>query len=99
VAPGLIEAHGAVSEPVAGALAEGIKLRTGSSIGVGITGIAGPSGGTPQKPVGTVAIAVAGPGDSTRVRSVSLFGTRGLIKFQATQLALDIVRRVLIQKT
>jgi nicotinamide-nucleotide amidase len=99
VAPGLIEAHGAVSEPVAGALAEGIKLRTGSSIGVGITGIAGPSGGTPQKPVGTVAIAVAGPGDSTRVRSVSLFGTRGLIKFQATQLALDLVRRVLTQTT
>jgi len=92
----LIEAHGAVSEPVAAALAEGIRLRTGASVGVGITGIAGPSGGTPQKPVGTVAIAVACDGRSTRVRTYSLFGSRSMIKFHASQMGLDMVRRVLL---
>jgi nicotinamide-nucleotide amidase len=93
VTPSLIDAHGAVSEPVAAALAEGVRARVGSSIGVGITGIAGPSGGTPQKPVGTVAIAVVGPEGPVRVRTLSLFGGRGQIKFQATQAALDMVRR------
>jgi nicotinamide-nucleotide amidase len=94
----LIEAHGAVSEPVAAALAEGIRRRTGASFGVGITGIAGPSGGTPQKPVGTVAIAVAGDDAMTRVRTLSLFGPRAQIKFQATQMGLDLVRRVLLDR-
>jgi nicotinamide-nucleotide amidase len=93
VTPSLIDAHGAVSEPVAAALAEGVRARVGSSIGVGITGIAGPSGGTPQKPVGTVAVAVVGPEGPVRVRTLSLFGGRGQIKFQATQAALDMVRR------
>jgi nicotinamide-nucleotide amidase len=92
----LIEAHGAVSEPVAAALAEGIRLRTGASLGVGITGIAGPSGGTPQKPVGTVAIAVACDGRRTRVRTYALFGSRKMIKFHASQMGLDMVRRVLL---
>ena len=91
----LIAAHGAVSEPVAAALAEGIRSRTGASLGVGITGIAGPSGGTPQKPVGTVAIAVAGADGVTRVRTFSLFGSRSMIKFQAAQMGLDMVRRIL----
>lgn len=95
VAPALIEAHGAVSEPVAAALAEGIRARTGSSIGVGITGIAGPSGGTPQKPVGTVAIAVAVDGGATATRTFSLFGSRTMFKFQAAQMGLDMVRRIL----
>jgi nicotinamide-nucleotide amidase len=95
VAPELIEAHGAVSEPVAAALAEGVRARTGSSIGVGITGIAGPTGGTPQKPVGTVAIAVAVDGGATSTRTFSLFGSRTMVKFQAAQMGLDMVRRIL----
>jgi nicotinamide-nucleotide amidase len=91
----LIEAHGAVSEAVAAALGEGIRSRTASSIGVGITGIAGPSGGTPQKPVGTVAIAVAAGDRPTVARTFFLFGSRAMIKFQATQMGLDMVRRML----
>jgi nicotinamide-nucleotide amidase len=95
VAPDLIAAHGAVSEPVAVALAEGIKSRTGASIGVGITGIAGPTGGTPAKPVGTTCIAVIAPDGAAQVRTFSLFGTRGMIKFWASQYAMNMVRRLL----
>ncbi len=97
VPPELIEAHGAVSEPVAAALAEGVRSRTGSTFGVGITGIAGPSGGSPQKPVGTVAVAVAFEAGSTRTRTFSLFGSRTMIKFQASQMGLDMVRRILLE--
>ena len=97
VPPSLIAEHGAVSEPVAAALAEGIRKQTGSSIGVGITGIAGPSGGTPAKPVGTVAIAVVRPDGISRVRSLLITGSgRQQIRFNATQAALDMVRRALV---
>jgi nicotinamide-nucleotide amidase len=92
----LISAHGAVSEPVAVALADGIRARTGSTLAVGITGIAGPGGGTPQKPVGTVAIALTGRDMPARVRTFSFFGGRPQVKFQATQAALDMVRRTLL---
>jgi nicotinamide-nucleotide amidase len=95
VAPALIQEQGAVSEPVALALAEGVRARAGSSIGVGITGIAGPSGGSEQKPVGTVCTAVVMPGGETRVRTFSYPGGRAMIKFFATQGALDMVRRAL----
>jgi nicotinamide-nucleotide amidase len=95
VTPSLIEAHGAVSEPVAVALAEGVRARTGSSIGIGITGIAGPTGGTPQKPVGMVCAAIVTPDGEARVRTALLVGDRRMVKFQATQLALDMVRRSL----
>jgi nicotinamide-nucleotide amidase len=91
----LIAAHGAVSEPVAVAMATGIRERTGAHVGVGITGIAGPGGGTPQKPVGTVAIAVIAPDGPARVRTFSFPGGRTQVKFNATQGALDMVRRVL----
>jgi nicotinamide-nucleotide amidase len=95
VPPGLIEAHGAVSEPVALAMAEGVRERTGADVCVGITGIAGPGGGTPQKPVGTVAIAVLVTGGAARVRTIWAHGGRIQIKFNATQAALDMVRRAL----
>jgi nicotinamide-nucleotide amidase len=78
------------------ALAEGVRARLGSDIGVGITGIAGPTGGTPTKPVGTVAVAITGPADASRVRTLSLFGGRTQVKFNATQAALDMVRRSLM---
>ena len=91
----LIEAHGAVSEPVAAAMAEGVRERSGADVCIGITGIAGPGGGTPQKPVGTVAIAVLVPGAPVRVRTVWVHGGRTQVKFNATQAALDMVRRAL----
>jgi len=93
VPPALIATHGAVSEPVAVALADGIRARTGSSVALGVTGVAGPGGGSPEKPVGTVVIAFSGSGIPTHVRTVSFFGGRPQVKFQATQAALDMVRR------
>jgi nicotinamide-nucleotide amidase len=91
----VIREHGAVSEPVAIALAEGIRQRTGADVAVGITGIAGPSGGTAAKPVGTVAIAAIVPDAPVRARTVVYPGGRAQIKFHATQGALDMVRRML----
>jgi nicotinamide-nucleotide amidase len=88
----LIEEHGAVSEPVALAMATSVGARAGVEIGVGITGVAGPGGGTEAKPVGTVFIAVA-RGDETRVSRHQFIGHRALIKFHASQAALDMVRR------
>lgn len=95
VPPALIETCGAVSEQVAMALADGIRGRAGASVGVGVTGIAGPGGGTPDKPVGTVAIAVSGAGEG-RVRTHLFPGGRAQVKFSATQAALDLVRRALL---
>lgn len=91
----LIAARGAVSEPVAVAMAEGIRDRTHADVTVGITGIAGPGGGTETKPVGTVVIAVIVPDQPVYVRTYSFFGSRAMVKFQATQAALDRVRRML----
>ncbi len=87
----LIQAKGAVSAEVAIALAEGIRRRVGSTFGVGITGIAGPGGGTEEKPVGTVHIALAHPG-GVKERGVRFPGDRESIRFQASQVALDMVR-------
>ena len=92
-----IREHGAVSEPVAQAMAEGIRSRSGTNIGIGVTGIAGPGGGTPQKPVGTVAVAVVAD-DETRVRTFQFIGGRDMVKFQAAQSALNMTR-LMITKT
>ena len=91
----MIVTHGAVSEPVAVAMAQGIRERTNADVTVGITGIAGPGGATPTKPVGTVVIAVIVPDQPVYVRTYSFFGGRAMVKFQATQAALDRVRRML----
>jgi nicotinamide-nucleotide amidase len=87
----LIASKGAVSAEVAVALAEGIRRSVGSTFGVGITGIAGPGGGSEEKPVGTVHIALATP-TGTKERLVHLPGDREMIRFHASQLALDMVR-------
>ncbi|HWJ55461.1 MAG TPA: competence/damage-inducible protein A [Vicinamibacterales bacterium] len=92
----LLARHGAVSEPVAIAMADGIKSRTGAGVAVGITGIAGPGGGTPQKPVGTVVIAVLAPSHPAYVRTFQFIGARTQVKYQATQAALNRVRRQLV---
>ena len=94
VDPTMIETFGAVSEPVAEAMAAGIRARAGVTVGVGITGIAGPDGGTPEKPVGTVAIAVQ-TGDDAKVRTFRFMGGREMVKFQASQAALNMVRLML----
>ena len=91
VPPEVIAEHGAVSEPVARAMATGVRLRFGSTIGLGITGIAGPDGGTPEKPVGTVWVGVDIGGDVHAVRVV-LPGDRHEIRWRAAQLALDRLR-------
>ncbi len=91
----LIRAHGEVSEEVARALAQGIRDRFGASWGVAITGIAGPAGGTPEKPVGTVHIAVAGPA-GTKHRKLLWQGPRTIIKWYSTQQALDLLRRSML---
>lgn len=91
----LIEAKGAVSAEVALAMAHGIRAQAGATLGVGITGIAGPSGGTPDKPVGLVHIVVANEG-SAKERVLRFPGDRDRIRHQATQAALDMVRRYLM---
>jgi nicotinamide-nucleotide amidase len=80
-----------VSSEVAVALAQGIRRRVGSTLGVGITGIAGPGGGSEEKPVGTVHIAVASPA-GVRERATRFPGDREMIRMQASQAALDMVR-------
>jgi nicotinamide-nucleotide amidase len=88
----LIEAHGAVSQSVAQALAEGARGRMGATIGVGVTGIAGPSGGTSQKPVGLVFVALADE-RGTQVREFHFPGTRDRIRHWASQMGLEMIRR------
>jgi nicotinamide-nucleotide amidase len=95
VSPALIEKHGAVSREVATALAEGIRLRCETTYGVGITGIAGPNGGTEEKPVGLVYISVS-DGEYTETVEKKFSGDRERIRFFATHQSLDLVRRRLM---
>ena len=105
VDPALIEAHGAVSSEVAVALAEGACERLGADLGIGVTGIAGPGGGTEEKPVGLVWLSVAravegggegvGAGGEQLTRKVELPGGRVDVRDRATTVAMHLLRRVL----
>jgi nicotinamide-nucleotide amidase len=95
VSPELIARHGAVSTEVAAALADGARAALGADVGVGITGIAGPGGGTPAKPVGLVCFSVAGPGGARLTRSAQLPGGRADVRDRSTTVALHLVRRLL----
>jgi nicotinamide-nucleotide amidase len=92
----LIAQEGAVSEPVAAAMAAAIREQAGVEVGVGITGIAGPTGGSEEKPVGTVCIAVSA-GPTATVRTFRFPGNRELVKTFAAFTAIDLVRRTLLQ--
>jgi competence/damage-inducible protein CinA-like protein len=97
VPPEMLAEHGAVSEPVARAMAEGVRRNLGSDYGVGITGVAGPGGGSEEKPVGTVHIAIAGPRDGeVDHRKLRLPGDRDRVRRFSAQLALEMLRRRLL---
>jgi nicotinamide-nucleotide amidase len=91
----MLAEHGAVSEPVALAMADGVRRAVASDIGVAVTGIAGPDGGTEAKPVGTVWFAVSGPGNHRETLKRVVPGDRQLIRAWAVMVALDLVRRAL----
>ena len=97
----MLGAHGAVSEPVAQAMAEGVRNRLNADVGVAVTGIAGPDGGSDAKPVGTVVIAVAGA--IAGVKTFRFLGDRQMVRLQSVVSALDMVRRktseVILRKT
>jgi nicotinamide-nucleotide amidase len=95
VDPGLIESHGAVSDEVAEALAAGAIERFGAEVGIGLTGIAGPDGGTPEKPVGHVCFCVMERDGDKIVRAIDLPGSRGDVRDRATTVALHLLRRLL----
>ncbi len=95
VPPEMIQRHGAVSREVAAALAEGIRKRCGSTFGLGVTGVAGPSGGTPEKPVGLVFHGLASE-SGIEVIERNFPGDRKRVRWFASQQALDMVRRKLM---
>ncbi len=95
VPPLMIEAHGAVSREVAGAMAEGIREECNATLGVAITGIAGPTGGTEEKPVGLVYCALH-DGVTTDIVERKFPGDRDRVRQWASQLALDMLRRKLM---
>ena len=99
VPSGVIERHGAVSADVAAAMARGIRERSGASVGVSVTGIAGPGGATESKPVGLVYVGLdGGPGEAMTKEFRFHGGDRAVIKQRSSQAALDLLRRWLIRK-
>jgi nicotinamide-nucleotide amidase len=95
VPPETIRAHGAVSEEVAKALARGARMGLGADVGVGLTGIAGPGGGSEEKPVGLVWLSVEGPDGATLTRSVRLPGGRSDVRERSALVAMHMIRRLL----
>ncbi|RBY93653.1 competence/damage-inducible protein A [Blastococcus sp. TF02-8] len=91
----LLAEHGAVSPEVARALADGARARFGADVGVGITGIAGPGGGTESKPVGTVHVCVAGP-EGARERALRLPGSRTVVRERSVTMAMHLLRELLL---
>jgi nicotinamide-nucleotide amidase len=91
----LLETHGAVSAEVVRAMAEGALERSGADIAVAVTGVAGPTGGTPEKPVGLVYFGLAVKGAKTESHERHLSQVRDTFKYMAAQIALDLVRRAL----
>ncbi len=94
VPPGMLAQHGAVSEEVAGAMAAGARARLGADYALSVTGVAGPDGGTPEKPVGLVYLGCAGP-DGTQVRRGSFPGDRESVRTFSATSALHLLRRAL----
>jgi nicotinamide-nucleotide amidase len=95
VPAGLLAERGAVSPEVAAAMAEGARARFGADVGVGITGIAGPDGGTPGKPVGTVHLCAVGP-DGRRARSLVVPGSRAAVRERSVTVAMQLLRLLLL---
>lgn len=95
VSPRLLARHGAVSRECAEAMAAGARKAAGADIGVAITGIAGPDGGTKDKPVGTVHVAVSGPGRATASRRHEIFGPRDVVRSRAASAALTLLKETL----
>jgi competence/damage-inducible protein CinA-like protein len=91
----VLSEHGAVSPEVAAALAEGARARFGADVGVGITGVAGPGGGTAEKPVGTVHLCVAGP-DGQQLRALRLPGSRSAVRERSVIMAMHLLRVLLV---
>ena len=92
----MLQQHGAVSEPVAASMAEGARRGSGADWSMALTGIAGPTGGTPGKPVGLVYCAIAGP-ERTRVRKLRLFRDRDLNRRLSTTIAMEMLRREVLR--
>jgi len=91
----LLDQHGAVSPEVAAAMAEGARAAFGADVGIGVTGIAGPGGGTPDKPVGTVHLSVLGP-DGGEFRALRLSGARSVVRERSVTIAMQLLRHLLL---